>query len=118
MQWVILFQFRNYEAVLLPNSHKQPYLLLVYSDWCIMCHQLIVLWQRLNEDLGPIGVGLSTINHNNEIELATRLGGRRGELPHLVLLMDGKVTHYKEEQFSVAKVIGNITCVFMKFHTC
>nr|CAG4648169.1 EOG090X0BKI [Moina brachiata] len=96
---------RNYEAVLLPNSHKQPYLLLVYSDWCIMCHQLIVLWQRLNEDLGPIGVGLSTINHDNEIELATRLGGRRGELPHLVLLMDGKVTHYKEEQFSVAKVI-------------
>lgn len=73
-----------------------------------MCHQLIVIWQRLNEDLEPIGVNLATINHDNEIELATKLGGRRGELPHLILVMDSKIAHYKDEQFSVAKVIGMI----------
>lgn len=80
-----------------------------------MCHQLITIWQRLNEDLGPIGVGLATINYDSEIELANKLGGSRGELPHLVLVMDGKITQYKDEQFSVVKVIGSFTFLVIQF---
>lgn len=88
-------------------SSKQPYLILVYSDWCMMCLHVLPLWQRLTEDLGPIGITLVTVHYDQELDLAQKLGGKRGSLPHIVFVIDSRITYYNEDQFSIVKVIGN-----------
>ena len=95
--------YKAYANNLVPNSYKQPYLILFYSDWCFSCAQVIPMWAKLVEELEPIGFGLATVHTEHERELARKVGVK--ELPHLVLLTDGKVTHYRESMLSVVKVL-------------
>lgn len=95
--------YKAYANTLVPNSYKQPYLILFYSDWCFSCAQVIPMWAKLVEELEPIGFGLATVHTEHERELARKVGVK--ELPHLVLLTDGKVTHYRESMLSVVKVL-------------
>jgi len=95
--------YKAYANNLVPNSYKQPYLILFYSDWCFSCAQVIPMWGKLVEELEPIGFGLATVHTEHERELARKVGVK--ELPHLVLLTDGKVTHYRESMLSVVKVL-------------
>lgn len=95
--------YKAYANNLVPNSFKQPYLILFYSDWCFSCAQVIPMWAKLVEELEPIGFGLATVHTEHERELARKVGVK--ELPHLVLLTDGKVTHYRESMLSVVKVL-------------
>jgi len=95
--------YKAYSNTLMPNSYKQPYLLLFYSDWCFSCAQVMPIWQKLVEELEPIGFGVATVHTEHEREMARKIGVK--ELPHLVLLTDGKVTHYRESILSVVKVL-------------
>jgi len=95
--------YKAYANTLVPNSYKQPYLILFYSDWCFSCAQVIPMWAKLVEELEPIGFGMATVHSEHERELARKVGVK--ELPHLVLLTDGKVTHYRESILSVVKVL-------------
>lgn len=95
--------YKAYANTIVPNSYKQPYLLLFYSDWCFSCAQVIPMWSKLVEELEPVGFGLNTVHSEHERELARKVGVK--ELPHLVLLTDGKVTHYRESILSVVKVL-------------
>jgi DnaJ family protein C protein 16 len=95
--------YKAYANTLVPNSYKQPYLILFYSDWCFSCAQVIPMWAKLVEELEPIGFGVATVHSEHERELARKVGVK--ELPHLVLLTDGKVTHYRESILSVVKVL-------------
>jgi len=95
--------YKAYANTMVPNSHKQPYLVLFYSDWCFSCAQVIPMWTKLVEELEPIGFGVATVHSEHERELARKVGVK--ELPHLVLLTDGKVTHYRESILSVVKVL-------------
>jgi len=95
--------YKAYVNNLVPNSFKQPYLLLFYSDWCFSCAQVIPMWAKLVEELEPVGFGMATVHTEHERELARKVGVK--ELPHLVLLTDGKVTHYRESMLSVVKVL-------------
>jgi len=95
--------YKAYANTLVPNSYKQPYLILFYSDWCFSCAQVIPMWSKLVEELEPVGFGLATVHTEHERELARKVGVK--ELPHLVLLTDGKVTHYRESMLSVVKVL-------------
>ena len=78
-----------------------------------MCLHLLPMWQRLLEDLNPIGINLATVHYDQEMELANKLGGRRGELPHIVLVMDSRISFYKDDEFSTVKVIGR---KFLLYH--
>jgi hypothetical protein len=49
------------------------------------------MWQRLVEDLNPIGINLATVHFDQETELAHKLGGKRGELPNIVLVMESRI---------------------------
>ena len=89
-----------------PRSKTQPYLVLIYSEWCVLCLHILPLWQRLVDDLVPIGITLSTVHYDKEMELAQKLGGRRDQLPHVAFIIDSKILHYKDDQFSIVKVIG------------
>merc|ERR1719378_742080 len=94
--------YKAYTNTILPNSFKQPYLLLFYSDWCFSCAQVMPMWSKLVEELEPVGFGLATVHSEHEREMARKVGVK--DLPHLVLLTDGKVTHYRESILSVVKV--------------
>jgi hypothetical protein len=51
------------------------------------------MWTKLVEELEPIGFVLATVHSEHERELARKVGVR--ELPHLLLLTDGKVSYQK-----------------------
>ena len=61
------------------------------------------MWAKLVEELEPVGFGMATVHSEHEREMARKVGVK--ELPHLVLLTDGKVTHYRESILSVVKVL-------------
>nr|CAH0101702.1 unnamed protein product [Daphnia galeata] len=105
---------RGYENLISPQSQNQPYLIFVYSEWCLMCVHVLPMWQRLVEDLNPIGINLATVHFDQETELAHKLGGKRGELPHIVLVMESKISCYKDEEFSTVKVIEFIRSRFSR----
>lgn len=58
---------------------------------------------RLVEELEPVGFGIATVHTEHEKELARKVGAK--ELPHMILLLDRKVMHYKDPQFSAVKAI-------------
>ncbi len=68
---------------------------------------LFLLWIcfdcRLTQRLEPVGFGVATVHTEHEKELVRKIGAK--ELPHLVLLIDGRVIHYKDSQFSIAKIL-------------
>jgi len=94
---------KAYYNTVLPNSAKQPYLLLFYSDWCFTCLRIEPIWTRLTEELEPIGFGIATVHTEHEKELARKISVK--ELPHFILLLDGKAIHYKDPQFSAVKML-------------
>ena len=59
--------------------------------------QVMPIWQKLFEELEPIGFGMATVHTEHERELARKMGVK--ELPHLVLLTDGKVTKISQFHF-------------------
>lgn len=97
---------RRYENLIFPQSQSQAYLILIYSEWCLMCLHVLPMWQQLVEDLTPIGINLATVHFDQEVELANKLGGRRGELPHIALVMDSRISYYNDDELSTSKVIG------------
>ncbi|XP_014209177.1 dnaJ homolog subfamily C member 16 [Copidosoma floridanum] len=95
--------FRAYENNLLPKSHRTPYLILLYSDWCFSCLQIEPTWQRLIEELEPLGVNLVTVDAGRESALARKLSVH--SLPCLAVTINGKTSMFKESVFSVQKIV-------------
>ena len=93
----------TYYNKVLPDSTWKPYVIMFHSDWCFMCMRVEPIWTRLVEELEPVGFGIATIHAQYERELTRKLGTR--ELPHMIVLMDNKVMHYKEPQFSAIKAL-------------
>ncbi len=100
----------DYYNRVLPDSSKQPYVIMFHSDWCFMCMRVEPIWTRLVEELEPVGFGIATIHAEHERELTRKVGTR--ELPHMVLLMDKKIVHYKDPQFSAIKALEFIRSRF------
>ncbi|CAB4065009.1 DNAJC16 [Lepeophtheirus salmonis] len=79
---------KAYYSTVLPASNKQPYLILFYSDWCFTCSRIEPIWRRLIEELEPVGFGVAAVHTEHEKDLARKIGAK--ELPHLIMLMEGK----------------------------
>jgi len=47
---------RLYENTILPESHRKPYLIYAYSDFCFRCMQVAPIWDKTQEDLEKIGL--------------------------------------------------------------
>jgi len=47
--------YRLYENTILPESHRKPYLIYAYSDFCFHCMQVAPIWEQTQEDLEKIG---------------------------------------------------------------
>ena len=61
------------------------------------------IWAKLTEELEPVGFGIATVHAGRERELARKIGSN--ELPHISMLLDGKIIHYKDPQFSALRVL-------------
>ncbi|XP_071446764.1 dnaJ homolog subfamily C member 16 isoform X1 [Hetaerina americana] len=101
---------RAYENTIVPKSFKTPYLILFYSDWCFTCLQVEPIWKRIIEELEPIGLGIATVHSEHEPLLSRKVGV--SGLPYLVMMMEGKPSHYKESLFSVQKVVEFVRSKF------
>ena len=76
---------KAYYNTILPNSHKRPYLILFYSDWCYTCLRIEPIWSKLTAELDPVGFGIATVHTEHEKELTRKIGAK--ELPHIILLI-------------------------------
>ena len=97
---------KAYYNTILPNSHKRPYLILFYSDWCYTCLRIEPIWSKLSAELDPVGFGIATVHTEHEKELTRKIGAK--ELPHIILLIEGRIIHYKGSQISSAKILDFI----------
>ena len=84
---------KAYYNTILPNSQRRPYLILFYSDWCYTCLRIESIWAKLTDDLEPVGFGFATVHTEHEKELTRKTGAK--QLPHVILLIEGRVIHYK-----------------------
>ena len=100
----------EYFSRILGETERQPYLIMFHSDWCFMCMRVEPIWARLVEELEPVGFGIATVHTGRERELAHKLGTR--ELPHMVLVVDKKVNHYRDPQFSAIKALEFVRSKF------
>ena len=100
----------EYFNKILGETVRQPYLILFHSDWCFMCMRVEPIWARLIEELEPVGFGIATVHAGHERELTHKVG--TSQLPHMVLVMDKKVNHYKDPQFSAIKALDFVRSKF------
>ncbi len=92
-----------YYNTIVPESFSKPYLILFFSDFCFTCLRIEPIWTKLTEELEPVGFGVITVHVGRERDLARKIGSN--EIPHMAILMDGKVAHYKDPQFSALKAL-------------
>ena len=100
--------YQQYYSDILPQSTEKPYIILFFSDWCFTCLRIEPIWSKLTDELEPVGFGVITVHSGLERDLARKIGSN--ELPHIALLMDGKVVHYKDPQFS-GIILYKLFCV-------
>merc|ERR1712223_1446285 len=77
--------------------------IFIFSDWCFTCLRIEPIWSKLTEELEPVGFGVVTVHSGRQRELARKIGSN--ELPHIAFLLDGKIFHYKEGQFSALRIL-------------
>lgn len=94
---------RAYENRIVPGSFVRPVIILFYGDLCLPCFQAEAVWQRIVNDLEPLGVEFATVHSQHESLLAKKLGV--SSLPYIVGVTDGIVKHYKEENLALSKMI-------------
>ena len=47
--------FRGFIQNILPESHKKPFLIYAYSDFCLECVRVEHIWQQIVQDLETTG---------------------------------------------------------------
>lgn len=94
---------KAYENHILPGSNSQPYLILFYGDMCSPCLQAEPIWDKLVQQLEPLGMSFATIHAQHESALAHKIGV--SSVPYLIGVIDGRAFHYKDSQLSFIKVV-------------
>ena len=59
IQYNLDLQFTRFFSL---YSHKRPYLILFYSDWCYTCLRIEPIWSKLTAELDPVGFGIATVH--------------------------------------------------------
>ncbi|CAD5210104.1 unnamed protein product [Bursaphelenchus xylophilus] len=77
----------------LEQSYYKPYIIFAYSTYCMSCFTLQSYWTDAVNDLEALGYGVGTVNYIFDGNLFEKL--RIGRLPSLLVLVEGKVVHYR-----------------------
>jgi thiol-disulfide isomerase/thioredoxin len=51
----VIVRVRLYDNNILIESHTKPYLIYIYTDFCIQCRMLDPVWEQAEQDLEKIG---------------------------------------------------------------
>lgn len=97
---------KYYETHVLPNSNTNPYILMFYADWCFSCIKTASAFKKMIDTLEPLGITFATVNAGHEEQLLRKAGVH--SLPCIVLILDGKNYVYKENVFSVQRIVDFI----------
>lgn len=79
---------------------------MFYADWCFSCIKASGAFKKIMDSLEPLGIIFATVNIGHEEKLFRRTGVH--SLPAIVLVIDGRNYVYKENSFSVQKVVDFI----------
>lgn len=94
---------RAFENKIISSSSTKPYLILFYGDLCFPCFHIEPIWQKIINELEPIGVQFATVHAQHEFNLARKVGLQ--SLPHIISVVDGQFKSYKEVHISLSKII-------------
>uniref|UniRef100_A0A667X8X3 DnaJ homolog subfamily C member 16 n=1 Tax=Myripristis murdjan TaxID=586833 RepID=A0A667X8X3_9TELE len=89
-----LLHHAQYNSVVLPDSHRRPYLIKVTSEWCFACIHIEPVWRETVQELEPLGVGIGIVDLGYERRLASQLGAHRA--PSIIGLVNGRVTFFHQ----------------------
>ncbi|RWS27457.1 DnaJ-like protein subfamily C member 16 [Leptotrombidium deliense] len=103
---------KAYENNIVPQSSKTPYLIMFYGDLCFPCFHAEPVWQKIQQELEPIGVGFATVHTQHESGLSRKIGVNG--LPYIIGVVDGIVRHYKDDQLSLLRIIDFVRRILPK----
>ncbi|CAH8585120.1 unnamed protein product [Dicrocoelium dendriticum] len=103
---ILDIDFRSYRLTHLPRSRSVPLLILGYSDFCIPCQRIWPLWSQLADELTAVGVSVAATNLERDGSLRDEL--RVFHVPSIVMVIDGRVSHYSRSVFTHSSIIDTL----------
>lgn len=94
---------KYYDANIVPKSKNVVHIIMFYSDWCFACMRAAPAFKKLIDSLEGLGVIFATVNAGHENQLTRKAGVH--SLPTIVMVLDEHSYVYKENVFSVQKVV-------------
>lgn len=83
---------RLYEETIFPNSHKKPFFIYTFTDFCFTCFKIEPLWNEFKQELKNIGIGYGHLDASWNRELSRNLG--INNVPSIVAIVNRKVFHF------------------------
>lgn len=94
---------KYYENNIVPKSKNTPHIIMFYSDWCFACMRAAPAFKKMIDALEGIGVTFATVNAGHENQLTRKVG--ISSLPSIAMILDEHNYVYKENVFSVQKIV-------------
>ena len=68
---VNMYQFKN---EILPNSNYKPFVLEIFSNFCLKCVMIQSTWASISKELESIGLGTGQVDSDRDYALIQYLG--------------------------------------------
>ncbi|EDV23884.1 uncharacterized protein TRIADDRAFT_57550 [Trichoplax adhaerens] len=89
---VNMYQFKT---EILPNSNFKPYVLEIFSNFCLKCLMIQSTWVNIAKELESIGLGTGQVNSDRDYALIQYLGVTG--LPSVYVVMEEEIFKYTGE---------------------
>ncbi|KAK3600257.1 hypothetical protein CHS0354_039724 [Potamilus streckersoni] len=84
---------RQYETVILPNSHRKPCVIYAYTDFCFNCMRIENYVEKYLQELKSVGLCAATFHAGREAGLVSHL--RITNVPVIMAVSAGRITYFK-----------------------
>lgn len=88
---------------MVPKSYATPHVLMFYADWCFSCMKAAGAFKKIIDALEPLGIVFATVNAGHESNLVRAANVH--SLPCLTVVLDGSNYVFKENAFTMPKVV-------------
>ncbi|KAL5287390.1 dnajc16 family protein [Megaselia abdita] len=94
---------KYFDQYVISKSKNNPYLIIIYSNFCFKCSTLVSVIKKLQGILDPLGIRFASINAAHEPQLMRKIGVN--SVPSLILVIDQNYYIYREPSFKGQHVI-------------
>ncbi|XP_075262898.1 dnaJ homolog subfamily C member 16-like [Convolutriloba macropyga] len=98
----LLINRHVYEKDILPQSHKQVFLMFAYSDWCGNCKIVRKMFDQLHKMYQDKGIRFVTADADVDRSLIYKLGLSR--VPSVLAIVKGKPKLYQRREWSLSSI--------------